>query len=89
MLRRQAYDSMAFREAVKAGYFDLQSARDRYRFAVGPHGMHGDLAMKYIEVRVLIPFIRQLGLSVEACPDHMEGWRSTQIDRGGTGAESG
>lgn len=50
--RRQAYDSMVFREAVKAGYFDLQSARDRYRFAVGPHGMHADLASKYIEVRV-------------------------------------
>jgi leucyl-tRNA synthetase len=42
---------MAFREAVKAGYYDLQSARDTYRFAVGPHGMHADVALRYIEVR--------------------------------------
>eukprot|EP00884_Botryococcus_braunii_P021860 jgi/Botrbrau1/8358/Bobra.0046s0019.1 len=47
---KAAYDNMAFREAVKAGYYDLQSARDRYRFAVGPHGMHADVALKYIEV---------------------------------------
>ncbi len=49
----QAYDNMAFREAVKVGYYDLQSARDRYRFAVGPHGMHADVALKYIEVSSL------------------------------------
>lgn len=31
--------------------YDLQNARDSYRFAVGPDGMHAELAERYIEVQ--------------------------------------
>ncbi len=38
-----AYDNMMFKEALKTGYYNLQNARDAYRAACGPHGMHKDL----------------------------------------------
>ena len=45
-----AYDTMMFKEALKTGYYDLQNARDAYRAACGPHGMHTDLVHRYIKV---------------------------------------
>ncbi len=45
-----AYDNMMFKEALKTGYYDLQNARDAYRAACGPHGMHTDLVHRYIKV---------------------------------------
>ena len=45
-----AYDNMMFKEALKTGYYDLQNARDAYRAACGPHGMHTHLVHRYIKV---------------------------------------
>lgn len=47
---RRAYEGLLFREALKAGYYELQDARDRYRLACGLEGMRQDLALRYIEV---------------------------------------
>ena len=45
-----AYNSMLFKEALKSGCYDLQNARDAYRIACGPQGMHKDLIHRYIKV---------------------------------------
>lgn len=46
----QAYDGMMFREALKAGWYDLHKARDTYRSFVQEEGMHKDLALRFAEV---------------------------------------
>lgn len=46
-----AYNSMLFKEALKTGCYDLQNARDAYRVACGPQGMHKDLILRYIKVK--------------------------------------
>ncbi len=46
----QAYDGMMFREALKAGWYDLHKARDTYRSFVQEEGMHKDLALRFGEV---------------------------------------
>ena len=48
-----AYDNMMFKEALKTGTYDLQNARDAYRLACGPHGMHKELVHCYIKVTFL------------------------------------
>ncbi|GIL94940.1 hypothetical protein Vretimale_1053 [Volvox reticuliferus] len=55
---RDAYERMAFREALKAAAYDLGNARDIYRLACGPDGMHRGLVMRFIEVStlLLLPF---------------------------------
>ena len=53
------YENMMFREALKSGYYDLQSARDAYRVQCdGDAGMRADLAARFIEVSTLliVPF---------------------------------
>ena len=40
-----------FREALKAGLYELHDARDRYRLACGLEGMRKDLMLRYVEVR--------------------------------------
>ena len=39
-----------FREALKAGLYELHDARDRYRLACGLEGMRKDLMLRYVEV---------------------------------------
>ena len=54
------YENMMFREALKCGYYDLQSARDAYRVRCdGDAGMRADLAARFIEVSTLlvVPFV--------------------------------
>ncbi|BDA46666.1 Leucine-tRNA ligase, cytoplasmic [Coccomyxa sp. Obi] len=51
---RQAYDGMMFREALKAGWYDLHKARDTYRSFVQEEGMHKDLALRFAEVSTLL-----------------------------------
>ena len=51
----QAYDGMMFREALKAGWYDAQKARDTYRSFVQEEGMHKDLALRYAEVPQMRP----------------------------------
>ena len=48
----QAYEAMMFGQAVQAGYYVLQNARDEYRLACGPAGMHQGLVQDYLRVRL-------------------------------------
>lgn len=52
-----AYEKCLFREALKFGCYDLQIARDNYRFACGPEGMNRRLILRYLDVstRILAP----------------------------------
>lgn len=54
-LTEHSYSRMLFREAMKTGFYDLQSARDRYRdlAAVGG-GMNWDLVQKFMRVQALL-----------------------------------
>lgn len=51
---RAAYDRMLFREALKSGWYDLQNARDVYRFACGAEGGNRRLLLRYIELCALL-----------------------------------
>ena len=42
-----------FREALKAGWYDLHKARDTYRSITAAEGPHADVALRYAEVRAL------------------------------------
>ena len=44
-----------FREALKAGWYDLLLARDAYRVAAGEHGLHRDLVSRFLEVCTQMP----------------------------------
>ena len=41
---------MLFGQAVQLGYYVLQNARDEYRLACGPSGMHQQLVQDYLQV---------------------------------------
>jgi hypothetical protein len=46
-----AYDKLMFREALKAGFYDLQAARDRYRdITAAGDGMNWVLVERFIQV---------------------------------------
>eukprot|EP00088_Acartia_fossae_P002624 TRINITY_DN1108_c1_g1_i3.p1 TRINITY_DN1108_c1_g1~~TRINITY_DN1108_c1_g1_i3.p1 ORF type:complete len:1178 (+),score=353.43 TRINITY_DN1108_c1_g1_i3:49-3582(+) len=49
-----AYDKLLFKEALKTGFFELQTARDKYRELCGEDGMCRDLVMQYIEWQAII-----------------------------------
>ena len=62
-----------FKDALKTGTYDLQNARDAYRVACGPLGMHKDLVRRYVKVN-----LPSLQLEDRANPDGMkELWLST------------
>ncbi len=70
-----AYYNMMFKEALKTGYYDLQNARDAYRAACGPHGMHTHLVHRYIKVSSLYcSQWDQLEALVVWCPDVIPGF---------------
>jgi leucyl-tRNA synthetase len=48
-ISKEKYERYLFREAVKHGVYDLQLARDSYRYACGPEGMNRRLLLKYID----------------------------------------
>jgi leucyl-tRNA synthetase len=48
------YNALNFREALKSGWFDLQTARDTYRLTCGAAGMRKDLVLRFIEVQALL-----------------------------------
>ena len=50
---KEYYDRMLFKEALKAGFFELQAARDKYRELTGGD-MHSDLVMTFIEVQAIV-----------------------------------
>lgn len=48
------YAKMLFKEALRFGFFELQSARDKYRELCGAAGMHVDLVFEYIRRQALL-----------------------------------
>ena len=51
---KSRYAGMMFREALQVGFYALQNARDLYRAACGPLGLHRELAMRFIEAQALM-----------------------------------
>lgn len=79
---QENYEKMMFRDALKSGFYDLQSARDGYRVMCGGDGlMHSELAMKYIEVSTL--------LLAPICPHTCEHIWGTLLQKGGTVTKAG
>jgi len=49
------YEALNFREALKYGWYDLQTARDTYRLVCGgDKGMHLGLVQRFVEVQCLL-----------------------------------
>lgn len=48
------YENMMFREALRTGFYNLQTARDEYRQAVGEKEMRLDLIEFFVEVQTLL-----------------------------------
>ncbi|QDZ20137.1 leucine--tRNA ligase [Chloropicon primus] len=48
----KAYEIMLFREAIKCGFYELQAARDEYRYQCGAEGMNADVLRLFCEVQV-------------------------------------
>lgn len=57
-MTEQHYKDFMFREALKSGFYDLQAARDEYRFSCGSGGMNHDLIWRFMDVqtRLIAPF---------------------------------
>ena len=54
-LADEHYENMMFRDAVKASFYDLQAARDRYRDITGVgDGMNWQLVERFIKVSIII-----------------------------------
>ncbi|XP_022964708.1 leucine--tRNA ligase, cytoplasmic-like [Cucurbita moschata] len=58
------YKDYMFREALKTGFYDLQAARDEYRFSCGAGGMNRDLVFRFMNV--------QTRLITPICPHYAE-----------------
>ncbi|XP_052202149.1 leucine--tRNA ligase, cytoplasmic [Diospyros lotus] len=58
------YSEYLFREALKTGFYDLQAARDEYRFSCGTGGMNRDLLWQFMDV--------QTRLLAPICPHYAE-----------------
>ncbi|GLH12065.1 Leucine--tRNA ligase, cytoplasmic [Gryllus bimaculatus] len=48
------YNKMLFKEALRTGFFELQTVRDTYRELTYLEGMHQDLILRFIEVQALL-----------------------------------
>ncbi|XP_008788336.1 leucine--tRNA ligase, cytoplasmic [Phoenix dactylifera] len=60
----QHYNEFMFRDALKVGFYDLQAARDEYRFSCGAGGMNRDLLWRFMDV--------QTRLITPICPHYAE-----------------
>ncbi|KAM6970712.1 leucine--tRNA ligase, cytoplasmic [Aplochiton taeniatus] len=49
----QHYEKMMYKEALKAGFFEFQAAKDKYR-ELAIEGMHRDLVFQFIEKQTLL-----------------------------------
>ncbi|XP_047325118.1 leucine--tRNA ligase, cytoplasmic-like [Impatiens glandulifera] len=58
------YADYMFREALKTGFYDLQAARDEYRFSCGSDGMNRTLLFQFMDV--------QTRLIAPICPHYAE-----------------
>ncbi|GMH23076.1 hypothetical protein Nepgr_024919 [Nepenthes gracilis] len=63
-LTEQHYQNYMFREALKTGFYDLQAARDEYRFSCGASGLNRDLVCRFMDV--------QTRLITPICPHYSE-----------------
>ncbi|KAJ2960466.1 hypothetical protein NQZ79_g4178 [Umbelopsis isabellina] len=52
-LTKQAYDATLYRDALKYGFYELQSSRDWYQ-QVCNNGMHRDLVNRFIKIQTLL-----------------------------------
>ncbi|CAG8548822.1 11572_t:CDS:10 [Diversispora eburnea] len=50
----KAYDDALYRDALKYGFYELQTARDWYREVTMQEGMHKDLILRWIQVHALL-----------------------------------
>ncbi|KAK9735186.1 hypothetical protein RND81_04G189200 [Saponaria officinalis] len=59
----QHYEHYMFREALKTGFYDLQAARDEYRFSCGVGGMNRDLVWQFMDIqtRLITPICPHYG----------------------------
>ena len=57
------YRDYMFRDALKTGFYDLQAARDEYRFSCGAGGMNRDLVWHFMDVqtRLITPICPHYG----------------------------
>uniref|UniRef100_A0A2P2JIN3 leucine--tRNA ligase n=1 Tax=Rhizophora mucronata TaxID=61149 RepID=A0A2P2JIN3_RHIMU len=63
-MTEQHYRNYMFREALKSGFYDLQAARDEYRFSCGSVGVNCDLIWRFMDV--------QTRLITPICPHYAE-----------------
>ncbi|KAJ0976260.1 hypothetical protein J5N97_018225 [Dioscorea zingiberensis] len=63
-LTEQHYKDFMFREALKTGFYDLQAARDKYRFSCRSGGMNLELLWRFMDV--------QTRLITPICPHYAE-----------------
>ncbi|GLU21323.1 hypothetical protein SLE2022_374690 [Rubroshorea leprosula] len=63
-MTEQNYKDYMFREALKTGFYDLQAARDEYRFSCGRASMNHDLVWRFMDV--------QTRLIAPICPHYAE-----------------
>lgn len=75
------YNNMMFREALKIGFYDLQTARDDYRLACGSAGMHKDLVWRFMDV--------QTRMITPICPHYAEHVWSVIFKREGYAVKAG
>lgn len=47
------YENTDYKEAIRTGLFELQTARDEYR-ELSQSGMHRDLVLRYIEIQAVV-----------------------------------
>ncbi|XP_020088202.1 leucine--tRNA ligase, cytoplasmic-like [Ananas comosus] len=64
VLSEKHFNAFMFREALKTGFYDLQAARDEYRFSCGAGGMNRDLLFRFMDV--------QTRLIAPICPHYAE-----------------
>ncbi|XP_058058013.1 leucine--tRNA ligase, cytoplasmic [Anopheles bellator] len=48
------YGKMLYKEALRTGFYEFQSARDKYRELCGAEGMHEELIMQFIQCQALL-----------------------------------
>ncbi|CAN1235730.1 Leucine--tRNA ligase, cytoplasmic [Linum perenne] len=62
-MTEENYSQCMFREALKTGFYDLQTARDEYRFSCGSSGMNRDLVYRFMDVqtRLITPICPHYG----------------------------
>ncbi|XP_054824536.1 leucine--tRNA ligase, cytoplasmic isoform X3 [Prosopis cineraria] len=63
-ITEQHYRNYMFREALKTGFYDLQAARDEYRFSCGVGGYNRELVWRFMDV--------QTRLIEPICPHYAE-----------------